>query len=76
MSTNSRPNHKDESRSLKVSLGRNSIESNTIVCADGKLRSQDEVTKSKNKIPRIELQPFPPKRKYRGNSFCNIIIYG
>ena len=76
MSTNSRLNHKDESRSLKVSLERNSMEKDTIVCANGYLRSQDELTKSKNKITRIELQPFPPKRKYRGNSFCNIIIYG
>ena len=75
MSTNSRLNHIDESRALKVSSGRNSMESDTIVCANGKFRSQDDLTQSKNKNTRIELHSFPPKRKYKGDSFCNIIIY-
>ena len=75
MSTNSRLNHIDESRALKVSSGRNSMESDTIVCANGKFRSQDELIQSKNKNTRIELHSFPPKRKYRGDSFSNLIIY-
>ena len=75
MSTNSRLNHIDESRSLKVSPDRNSLASDAIVCANGKFRSQDDLTQSKNKNTRIELHSFPPKRKYKGDSFCNIIIY-
>ena len=67
MSTNSRLNHIDESRALKVSSGRNSMESDTIVCANGKFRSQDELTQSKKKNTRIELHSFPAKRKYRGD---------
>ena len=67
MSTNSRSNRIDESRSLKVISGRNSMENDTIVCANGKFRSQDEPKKSQNKGIHIELHSFPPKRKYKGN---------
>ena len=67
MSTNSRLNCIDESRSLKVSSGKNSMNSDTIVCANGGFRSQDEPKKSKNNNTRVELHSFPPKRKYKGN---------
>ena len=76
MSTNSRQTRIDESRSLKVSSGRNSMDSDTTVCANGKFRSHDDPKRSKNKNTRIELHTYPPKRKYGGNSFCNIIIFG
>ena len=67
MSANSRLNCIDGSRSLKDSSGRNSMNSETIVCANGEFRSQHEPKKTENRNTPIELHSFTPKRKYKGN---------